>query len=60
MELEKLSEVELLPVRRRVGDLAHQDVGAQLLHLKASKCYSFGLGIIKLQGVSCARGTGFG
>ena len=33
LELEKLSEVELLSVGCRIGDLADQDVGAQFLHL---------------------------
>ena len=37
LELEKLPEVKLLPVRRGVGDLTHKNMGTQLLHLKASK-----------------------
>ena len=35
LELEKLSEIELLSVRCCVGDLAHKNVGTQLLHLNA-------------------------
>ena len=33
LELEKFPEVELLSVGCRIGDLADEDVGAQLLHL---------------------------
>ena len=39
MELEKFPEVELLSVGCRIGDLADEDVGAQLFNLNETPMF---------------------